>query len=140
MPEAPKLVPKASVRLSGLKPIAVKAPLRTVARLQGGAFTAIGFSPDSRTLAFGTNLGASGIYEVASGERLVSFPGHTTNIWQVEFSPDGKNVVTSADDGKALVWRASGNERRAILTDGFDTAVNVIFSADLAFLPDRILP
>jgi WD40 repeat protein len=57
----------------------------------------------------------------------------------VAFSPDGKKVATSAGDGKALVWRASGNERRAILTDGFDTAVNVIFSADLAFLRDRIL-
>jgi WD40 repeat protein/DNA-binding SARP family transcriptional activator len=114
-------------------------PRRTLAQLKGDTFTAIGFSPDGRTLAFGTNLGVSGIYDVASGERLVSFPGHTTNIWQVEFSPDGKNVTTSAGDGKALVWRASGNERRAILTDGFDTAVNVIFSADLAFLPDRIL-
>lgn len=114
-------------------------PLRTLARLEGDAFTAIGFSPDGRTLAFGTNLGASGIYDVASGQRLVSFPGHTTIIWQVEFSPDGKDVATSAGDGKALVWRASGNERRAIATDGFDTAANSIFPADLQFLPDRIV-
>jgi WD40 repeat protein len=90
-------------------------------------------------VAFGTNLGASGIYDVASGQRLVSFPGHTTNIWQVEFSPDGRDVATSAGDGKALVWRASGNERRAIATDGFDTAANSIFAAELQFLPDRIL-
>ena len=135
-PSWPSYTMAGAIRLFDSKSL---RPLRTVARLEGGAFTAIGFSPDGRTLAFGTNLGASGIYDVASGERLVSFPGHTTNIWQVEFSPDGKNVVTSADDGKALVWRASGNERRAILTDGFDTAVNVIFSADLAFLQDRIL-
>lgn len=114
-------------------------PLRTLARLEGDSFTAIGFSPDGRALAFGTDLGASGIYDVASGRRLVSFPGHTTNIWQVEFSPDGKDVATSAGDGKALVWRASGNERRAIATDGFDPATNAIFPADLEFLPDRIL-
>ncbi len=121
-PSWPSYTMAGAIRLFDSKSL---RPLRTVARLQGGAFTAIGFSPDSRTLAFGTNLGASGIYDVSSGERL--------------FSPDGKNVVTSADDGKALVWRASGNERRAILTDGFDTGVNVIFSADLAFLQDRIL-
>jgi DNA-binding SARP family transcriptional activator/WD40 repeat protein len=114
-------------------------PLRTLARLEGAAFTAIGFSPDGRALAFGTNLGASGIYDVASGSRLVSSPGHTTNIWQVEFSPDGNDVATAASDGKALVWRASGNERRAIATDGFDTAANAVFNADLQFLPDRIL-
>jgi DNA-binding SARP family transcriptional activator/WD40 repeat protein len=114
-------------------------PLRTLAQLKGDAFTAIGFSPDGRTLAFGTNLGASGIYDIASRRRLVAFPGHTTNIWQVKFSPDGKDVATSAGDGKALVWRASGNERRAILTDGFDFAANSIFPADLQFLPDRIL-
>jgi WD40 repeat protein/DNA-binding SARP family transcriptional activator len=114
-------------------------PLRTLARREGDAFTAIGFSPDGRALAFGTDLGASGIYDVASGRRLVSFPGHTTNIWQVEFSPHGKDVATSAGDGKALVWRASGNERRAIATDGFDPATNAIFPADLQFLPDRIL-
>ena len=114
-------------------------PLRTLARREGDAFTAIGFSPDGRTLAFGTDLGAWGIYDVASGHPLVSFPGHTTNIWQVEFSPDGKDVATSAGDGKALVWRASGNERRAIATDGFDPAANSIFAADLQYLPDRIL-
>jgi WD40 repeat protein len=114
-------------------------PRRTLARLEGDAFSAIGFSPNGRALAFGTDLGASGIYDVASGRRLVSFPGHTTNIWQVEFSPDGKDVATSAGDGKALVWRASGNERRAIATDGFDTATNAIFPADVQFLPDRIL-
>ena len=57
----------------------------------------------------------------------------------MEFSPDGKDVATSAGDGKALVWRASGNERRAIATDGFDIAANSIFPADLQFLPDRIL-
>ncbi len=114
-------------------------PLRTLAQLKGDAFTAIGFSPDGRTLAFGTNLGASGIYDVASRRRLVTFPGHTTNIWQVKFSPDGRDVATSAGDGKALVWRASGNERRAIPTDGFDIAANSIFPADLQFLPDRVL-
>jgi WD40 repeat protein/DNA-binding SARP family transcriptional activator len=114
-------------------------PLRTLARLDGDTFSAIGFSPDGRTLAFGTDLGSSGIYDVASGNRLVSFPGHTTNIWQVEFSPDGKDVATSAGDGKALVWRASGNERQAIPTDGFDTGTNAIFPADLQFLPDRIV-
>jgi WD40 repeat protein/DNA-binding SARP family transcriptional activator len=114
-------------------------PLRTLARLEGDAFSAIGFSPDGRKLAFGTDLGASGIYDVDSGNRLVSFPGHTTNIWQVEFSPDGRDVATSAGDGKALVWRASGNERRAIATDGFDDGTNAIFPADLQFLPDRIL-
>jgi WD40 repeat protein len=114
-------------------------PRRTLAGLKGDAFTAIGFSPNGRTLAFGTEEGASGIYDVASGERLVSFPGHTTNIWQVEFSPDGKDVATSAGDGKALVWRASGNERRAIPTNGFDIRANAILVADLLFLPDRIL-
>jgi WD40 repeat protein/DNA-binding SARP family transcriptional activator len=114
-------------------------PRRTLARLDGDTFSAISFSPDGRALAFGTDLGSSGIYDVASGERLVSFPGHTTNIWQVEFSPDGKDVATSAGDGKALVWRASGNERRAIATDGFDTGTNAIFPADLQFLRNRIV-
>jgi DNA-binding SARP family transcriptional activator/WD40 repeat protein len=115
-------------------------PLRTLARLEGDAFTTIGFSPDGRTLAYGTILGVSGIYDIRSGNRLVSFPGHTTNIYQVEFSPDGKDVATSAGDGKALVWRASGNERRAIATDGFNIGnANTIFPADLRFLTDRIL-
>ena len=36
MPEAPKLVPKASVRPSGLKPIAVKAPPSSRATVRSG--------------------------------------------------------------------------------------------------------
>src|SRR2546430_14744833 len=78
-------------------------PLRTLARLEGDAFTAIGFSPDGRALAFGTNLGASGIYDVASGQRLLSFPRHTTNNLQGEVSPRRKEIGKTA-------WRGRGED------------------------------
>jgi WD40 repeat protein len=113
-------------------------PVRTLGALDGDAYTTVGFSPDGRRLAFGTNEGAAGVYDLRSGNVLVSFPGHTTNIYEAAFSPDGRQVATAAGDGKALIWRAAGNEQSSIATNGFSTAADPLQNANLAFLSDRI--
>jgi DNA-binding SARP family transcriptional activator/WD40 repeat protein len=112
--------------------------VRTLAPLEGDAYTTVGFSPDGRRLGFGTNEGAAGVYDLRTGNVLASFPGHTTNIYQVAFSPDGRQVVTTAQDGKALIWRAAGDEQRSIPTNGFSTAADPLQNANLAFQSDRI--
>jgi DNA-binding SARP family transcriptional activator/WD40 repeat protein len=113
-------------------------PMRTLGALDGDSYTTVGFSPDGHRLAFGTNEGAAGVYDLRSGNVLVSFPGHTTNIYEVAFSPDGRQVATAAGDGKALIWRAAGNEQSSIATNGFSTAADPLQNANLAFLSDRI--
>lgn len=38
-------------------------------------------------------------------DSLITFlNGHTDRVWDVAFSPDGKELATSGDDGKVIVW------------------------------------
>jgi WD40 repeat protein len=113
--------------------------VRTLVRLDGDAVTAFAFARDGGRVAFGTNEGQAGVNDLRSGNQFVSFPGHTTNIWQIAFSPDGHEAATSAGDGSAVIWRATGAETRSIATDGLDPGVNGYNAADLAFQPRRVV-
>ncbi len=115
-------------------------PLRTLGHLNGDAYMAVGFSPDGERLAFGTNEGSAGVIDLRTGNQLVSFPGHTTNIYQVAFSPDGREVATAAGDGKALIWRAAGNQRQSITTSTLDPSDNAWLAlADLTYAGGRLV-
>jgi WD40 repeat protein/DNA-binding SARP family transcriptional activator len=118
------------------------APRRTVARVSGNWFTAVAFSPDGSRVAYGGGDGSAGVYSLRTGEQLVSLPGHTTSIWQIVFSRDGRNVVTAASDGTALIWRATGDERSATdLAGGFNAAgaANVYYISNLQLSSDRVI-
>ena len=107
--------------------------------LDADAYTALAFSPDGGRLAYGTNTGTAGVYDLRSGNLLISFPGHTTNIFQLTFSPDGKRVVTAAGDGRAYVWRAAGNQRRSLQTGGVNESADGLLPTDLAFADGGIV-
>ena len=108
-------------------------------RLYGDAYTALAFSPDGSRLAFGTNQGSAGVYDLRSGTQLVRFPGHTTNIYQLTFSPDGRRVATAAGDGRGFIWRAAGNQLASIPTDGVSATGGGFVGSDLADLGTRIV-
>jgi WD40 repeat protein/DNA-binding SARP family transcriptional activator len=117
------------------------APRRIVARVSGSWLTAAAFSPDGSRLAYGGGDGSAGVYSLRTGEQLVSLPGHTTSIWQIVFSPDGRDVVTAASDGTALIWRATGDERSSIDLAGFSAAgaANVYYISNLQLSSDRVI-
>ncbi len=62
------------------------------------------WSPDSKTLALGTDDGAVILWNVATGETRV-FQGHTQEIRRVAFSPDGTILASLSKDGTMLLWR-----------------------------------
>ncbi|MBM4094685.1 MAG: hypothetical protein FJ276_35550, partial [Planctomycetes bacterium] len=53
------------------------------------------FSPDSRVLAF-SNGEFVGLWDVESGEKLVTLKGHTSDVASVAFSQDGRSVISVA--------------------------------------------
>ena len=44
------------------------------------------------------------IWEVATGENIHTFWGHTTDVQDLDFSPDGKLLASSSYDGTILLW------------------------------------
>lgn len=71
---------------------------------------ALAFSPCGRYLASGTwwqkDMGnmAIRLWDVATGENLHTFWGHTTDVETLAFSPDGTILASGSFDGTALLW------------------------------------
>jgi WD40 repeat protein len=68
---------------------------------------ALAFAPEGSRLAIASD-GEAAIWDAETGDKLVAFssPG-SSQMTQIAWSPDGKRVVTSADDGVLRFWRAS---------------------------------
>ena len=91
-------------------------------------------SPDGKTLF---SLVADGqdrerrirAYDAATGKQLFSPRGHSSQVWSVAFSPDGKRLASvSSDPGIRLHDAATGKPERVLPNDqGF---FSVAFSAD----------
>ena len=78
-----------------------------------GAYT-VSFAPDSNSLAIG-GFKKFGVFSVQSGELLVTETHHRSGFLEdselpsqlnrVEFSPDGKMLLSSGDDQTVQLWR-----------------------------------
>ena len=62
------------------------------------------------------------------------FVGHTGHIWTLAFSPDGRRLLSSANDHKTLLWDVKS--RRELLT--LEDAENIY--AGRSALTVRVLP
>ncbi len=71
---------------------------------------ALSFSPCGRYLASGTwwqkgiEKMAIRLWDVATGENIHTFWGHTTDIEILTFSPNGKLLASGSFDGTILLW------------------------------------
>ena len=74
---------------------------------------ALRFSPDGKYLVSGSwwQMGLKQmpirLWDIASGENLHTFYGHTTDVQCIAFSPDGRLMATGGHDGIILLWDVS---------------------------------
>jgi WD40 repeat protein len=72
----------------------------------------VGFSPDSKTVAGGTEKGAK-LWEVKTGKELAEFP-HRGFVYSLAFRPDGGAILTASHDspteGTAQLWKLPGGD------------------------------
>ena len=69
---------------------------------------ALVFSPDNTVLVTGTTAGIRHseieLWDLTTGEKLSTLDGHRASVKTLIFSPDGKTLVSTGQDGTILIW------------------------------------
>jgi len=102
----------------------------------------IAISPDGRNVAVSGRFEAFKLYD-ASGKLLRAYQGHTSRTRYVTFSPDGKWLASTSEDGTLRLWETtSGQVVRVIKSQNKRGFAQAFFSPDskqLAALGDNVL-
>ncbi|MBD1808491.1 NACHT domain-containing protein [Microcoleus sp. FACHB-SPT15] len=94
--------------------------------------TAVEFSPDGKLLATSDVIGQIRLWQVADGQQLMTFQGHSDWISSIAFSPDGKLLASSgtSDDPTIKLWDVNTGQCVKILQGHTYWISSVAFSPD----------
>jgi len=89
----------------------------------------VAFGPDDRTILapFATDLN---LLDVESGAIIRRYNGHSAIVWSVDISPDGKYILSGANNGEVILWDFSTGEELARLQVSTQPVVSAKFSPD----------
>jgi WD40 repeat protein len=106
--------------------------IEAIARLSAGALT---FSPDGRWLIAASNTadrspGEVRVFDLATGRRVFTLRGHTSNVISVAFSPDARRIATASFDRTVKLWEVETGQEIFTLRGHTSGVLGVAFSAD----------
>lgn len=102
-------------------------------RIGKGDISHLKFSSNGDQLAVSTTIGIW-MYDAHTGTELALFTGHTEEVKDVAFSPDGRILASTANDMTIGLWDTETGEQLALLPMGEES-----FFLPLAFSPDGTL-
>jgi hypothetical protein len=70
------------------------------------------------------------VWDTASGQVILTLPGHTDAVISVAFSPDGQKIASGSRDHSLKVWDASSGQEILTLLGHTDDVNCVAFSPD----------
>ena len=65
---------------------------------------ALVFAPDNTTLINGDGNGRLQLWDITTGDELITLNGHMEGVETLQFSPNGNTLVSAAQDGTILLW------------------------------------
>jgi WD40 repeat protein len=79
-------------------------------------------------VATSSNGRAVRIWDLASGKEVKSFPGHTQNVYWVEFSPDDTLIATASQDKNVRIWGVADGKLLHTLPHGGEVSAATFVS------------
>ncbi len=98
--------------------------------LDAERLTALALDATGRWLLAGAGDGRLALWDMASGNKVRQFAGHSAFIHQLAFSPLGDRFLSAADDRKVILWDTQTGEARFTYTNPTDAVTAVAFSPD----------
>jgi WD40 repeat protein len=100
------------------------------------------FAPSGAMLAIGTYDHSARLLDTATAKVLKSLPGHADTVRVVEFTRDGKELVTGCWDGTIKFWDlASGTVRKSFEVESRKRVYSLALSPDGKwFVPGGSMP
>ncbi len=98
----------------------------------------VSFSPDGKTLASaGGDTGPLSdhipgeikLWDVATGKAIATLTGHSSTVWSVSFSPDGKTLASVSQDRTVKLWDIMPNPEIATLKGHTGTVTSMSFDS-----------
>ena len=104
-------------------------PVVTVSFKHTESVRCVAFSPDSKTLATGSDDKFIRLWDLAAGKEVRKLNGHEFAVTSVAFSPDGLTLASGSWDKTLRLWDvATGNLRN--FEGHWDAICSVVFSPD----------
>jgi WD40 repeat protein len=97
---------------------------------------AMTFSPDGTRIAGAIesgNIFVVKIWNAANGNEIRTLTGHTSLIWSVRYSPDGKQIVTASTDRSIRIWDAENGQNIRTISGG-TLFPNAVYSPNGQFI------
>jgi WD40 repeat protein/serine/threonine protein kinase len=109
---------------------------RAVVNLPAPRVSMPALSPNGDRLIVGLRDGSVRVWNAATGQQLLTLPGHDANVLDAVFSPDGRRIATCANrDRKGRIWDAETGQLLATLGPHEGPIGRVFFSPQ----GDRVL-
>ena len=70
------------------------------------------------------------LWDVATGQEIANFIGHTGFVMGVAFSPDGKRIASASGDSTVKLWDVVTGRETATFTEHTKGVRTVAFSPD----------
>lgn len=67
---------------------------------------AITWSSDGARIASGSWDKTVQVWDVATGQNIFTYSGHSSSVNAVAWSPDGTRIASASDDRTVYVWQA----------------------------------